>query len=879
MPLSEQRARTVVKELLSFRGWDLRPISSGGQLLEESEYRDYSVLADWFKSKTGPGIGKPDFLLVDSAANLKPLAVIDTKPRAADIRKSITDTQHYANSIHAHGHDALAVAVAGAEKELCEVKVQRQKNGTWQNLTLRNEPIDWIPSPDQTRYVLSKKGLLEVAPERPSEKVLAAQANRLNEILRECTISDALRPMYAAAFILGTWESGVSTEPNVVLEQINANTKRAMRRASKAELSESIHIDPENEELSARAWEIIDILDRLSLRHFIHEHDYLGQLYETFFRYTGGNTIGQYFTPRHIIAFMCELVRVSPSDVVFDPACGTGGFLIGALNRMIRGNKMEYEVAISKVKNNVFGMEAEPTTAALCITNMILRGDGKSGIIQKNCFKILNFPPVPADIALLNPPFPHKRKKAQKPASAFIDRALHSVKDKGLVAAIVPYSLLANVKEWHHRILKNNRLVFAATLPADLFNPYSNYDTAIVLLEKGVPHANQRTFFARIDNDGYKLKKTTRVPRQEGGSQLLALLDAFDKKCDIPQFTAYKPLSVRSDEWSPETFIESAPYTDEEFIAGFEEIIRKQAAFYVRYGHRLMPRGENPSGLNIVENAFSSRSNVSLTGVHLERFRVADLFSIKMGGKDEIEDLDDGPDPFVSTSAWDNGVTTWKRANRLFPAPAITVATDGSAYTSFVQEFPFYAFYKVAVVRPLQRREVPIDALYYVAYLLNREEWRFVRARKFGKTRIENTLLYAPSKNGRPDFEMMAKLVRRTAAFPIIQAFREARRQLLEQHFVGLAAKWKAVNKFTSSVSRMIVDPSYHEIIRMGDVATPLLLAELEHEPDHWFAALEAITGANPVSKDAAGNIDKMANAWLRWGKREGYSWAKSQTN
>lgn len=74
MPLSEQRARTVTKELLNFRGWDLRPVSSGGQLLEESEYRDYDVLADWFKSKKGSGIGKPDFLLVDLRKALGPLS-------------------------------------------------------------------------------------------------------------------------------------------------------------------------------------------------------------------------------------------------------------------------------------------------------------------------------------------------------------------------------------------------------------------------------------------------------------------------------------------------------------------------------------------------------------------------------------------------------------------------------------------------------------------------------------------------------------------------------------------------------------------------------------------------------------------------------------
>ncbi len=61
----------------------------------------------------------------------------------------------------------------------------------------------------------------------------------------------------------------------------------------------------------------------------------------------------------------------------------------------------------------------------------------------------------------------------------------------------------------------------------------------------------------------------------------------------------------------------------------------------------------------------------------------------------------------------------------------------------------------------------------------------------------------------------------------------------------------------------------------MGDVAIPFLLAELEREPDHWFTALQTITGENPVQKDAAGALAKMANAWIKWGKSEGYSWNK----
>ena len=155
--LSEQRARAVTREILTFRGWDVRPVSSGGQLLEESEYRAYPSLNEIFKdkSKTGPGFGKPDFLLVDSPQGLKPLVVIDTKPRARDITKSIKDTNHYGDAIHEFGKDALSVAVAGAERELCEIRVQRKIEESWHDLTLYKKPIDWIPSPSQTSHILS----------------------------------------------------------------------------------------------------------------------------------------------------------------------------------------------------------------------------------------------------------------------------------------------------------------------------------------------------------------------------------------------------------------------------------------------------------------------------------------------------------------------------------------------------------------------------------------------------------------------------------------------------------------------------------------------------------------------------------------------------
>jgi len=63
---------------------------------------------------------------------------------------------------------------------------------------------------------------------------------------------------------------------------------------------------------------------------------------------------------------------------------------------------------------------------------------------------------------------------------------------------------------------------------------------------------------------------------------------------------------------------------------------------------------------------------------------------------------------------------------------------------------------------------------------------------------------------------------------------------------------------------------SYQNIIGMGPAVVPLILKELEKEPDHWFWALEAITGENPVGENEAGDLEASARAWVQWGKQKG---------
>jgi len=65
--------------------------------------------------------------------------------------------------------------------------------------------------------------------------------------------------------------------------------------------------------------------------------------------------------------------------------------------------------------------------------------------------------------------------------------------------------------------------------------------------------------------------------------------------------------------------------------------------------------------------------------------------------------------------------------------------------------------------------------------------------------------------------------------------------------------------------------PEYQQIIGMGRDAVPLILEELQKEPDHWFWALAATTGEDPVPPEHKGKLSEMTKAWLEWGERHGY--------
>ena len=94
----------------------------------------------------------------------------------------------------------------------------------------------------------------------------------------------------------------------------------------------------------------------------------------------------------------------------------------------------------------------------------------------------------------------------------------------------------------------------------------------------------------------------------------------------------------------------------------------------------------------------------------------------------------------------------------------------------------------------------------------------------------------------------------------------------LEDRFLRLSNEWKRDTGHLSLVSQIAAHPSYKGIVAMGEPAIPLILRDLQTEPDHWFSALSAIASGGPeIPVHERGNIRAVSEAWVKWGKTKKY--------
>lgn len=93
----------------------------------------------------------------------------------------------------------------------------------------------------------------------------------------------------------------------------------------------------------------------------------------------------------------------------------------------------------------------------------------------------------------------------------------------------------------------------------------------------------------------------------------------------------------------------------------------------------------------------------------------------------------------------------------------------------------------------------------------------------------------------------------------------------VETAFADLTQEWLEETAYSSSPTAITTHPAYLRIIGLGPDVVPIILRELSVRPGHWFVALEALTGTNPVREADYGDLPAMSDAWIDWARGQGY--------
>ena len=295
-----------------------------------------------------------------------------------------------------------------------------------------------------------------------------------------------------------------------------------------------------------------------SIKYTSSSEDYLGRFYGEFMSYSGGDgqTLGIVLTPKHITELFCELLDLKSEDVVLDPCCGTAGFLIAAMHMMLKKAKDDTQKKHIR-KEQLHGIELQPYMFTIATTNMILRGDGKSNLINENFLKQesdklqLKSPTV----GMMNPPYSQGSKKNPDLYEiCFTEHLLDSLVEGGRCAVIVPQSSMTGktkeeqaVKE---NILKHHTLEGVITLNKDTFYGVGVMP-CIAIFTAGEPHpANKECKFINFENDGYKVSPHIGLIETESAKDKKQhLLDVWFDRIEADTKFCVKTTIEATDEW------------------------------------------------------------------------------------------------------------------------------------------------------------------------------------------------------------------------------------------------------------------------------------------------------------------------------------------
>lgn len=304
-----------------------------------------------------------------------------------------------------------------------------------------------------------------------------------------------------------------------------------------------------------------------------HNFDVVGQFYGEFLKYTAGDkkALGIVLTPRHVAELFALITNVNPKDKVLDICAGTGGFLIAAMQRMLKAAVTESERTDIK-KNRLIGIENSPKMFALAASNMILRGDGKANLHQGSCFDdaiIKSIEAMKPNIGMLNPPYAQSKSDAELHELYFVKHMLDALDKGGTGVAIVPVSCAISPHKVKEELLRHHTLKAVMSMPSDLFYPVGTV-TCIVVFEAHKPHelSNKKTWFGYWRDDGFI--KTKQYGRVDAKGLWPSIRDRWIESYRNNEVHAGESVTkyvTAADEWIAEAYMETdyTKITKEEF--------------------------------------------------------------------------------------------------------------------------------------------------------------------------------------------------------------------------------------------------------------------------------------------------------------------------
>ena len=226
------------------------------------------------------------------------------------------------------------------------------------------------------------------------------------------------------------------------------------------------------------------------------DEDVKGVAFEHFLsRTTGSNDLGEYFTPRQVVRLAVKMLNPQFGGTVYDPFCGTGEFLIEAFRHLGQQTRQTDAAATILQRQSVFGTEIT-STARIAKMNMILFGDGHSGVSQGDSLSHLA-QTVSYDYVLSNIPFsldvePVSLRVVDTAATdadeACLLHCFNRLNVGGQMAVVVPEGLVVNRSHralWH-RLCNESRIRAIMMLPRGTFAPYTLAGTRLLhLTDKG----------------------------------------------------------------------------------------------------------------------------------------------------------------------------------------------------------------------------------------------------------------------------------------------------------------------------------------------------------------------------------------------------------